>query len=805
MFQHCFASKSQRRLCRLVAVGAFSAALYVSTTVAAHELPQFDKVLHGYAKVAAQGNTMTIKGAGTGKNSVLRWHSFDVGKTMRVDFSRGNFLNLIYDKKASDIFGTVRGQTGSQLYFVNPRGINLHKGALLEAGGQVGFSTAKITPQLLNSFKQGSLINSADLSAHPFFSAQQGMGKVRLLGQVHASNLLVDAGQIIIRDASKLREATGTTPLGGKDYRAMLQSSVGRIDVGFISPDDGSAATEHYIDLKQNYEINAPTQIVEHREQIPISDESELVALKDSSASFWLTNDLNVDTNVGGTFKGKLDGAFNAITLHSKLQTADTEGGLFAKLQRAKISNLRLDGELEAAAAGGTVSAGALAGEIADSVLKNIEVSEFSVQRELKAGDAIGALSGKLTGNNSLTNVTAGFSAANAMALAGGSGTLGAISGWQQGTLGLAGVVAGLNGGTLKAIGQRESELSLADSFKAGLQSAAVTFQDDYVCTAEGSTGHLKGFLQPLFINNMERVYDGSSDNYAQLNAVSFEGTLYDEYGIAQGSTQEHTVFALADYISYDNTCYSADGNVRNAGNYSYALTNQDGFAGFYVVQPQGADGTSGAQSLNGTGYIKIHPRPLGTIEVGDAIVQEGDTLPTDIAIGGELNFAPGESLSDFNPQVVYPQGELSAGEYELGFSADGLNVNYTYTVNSGTLTVMPQPEPEPEPEPAVHPDLPPKVNLLPLPDTGALTALAVPDNVTPCDYCKGRERLQRLLPSAEDGKLSDSAATSGLDLRLVSCRELASRSLQAWQQQRRLAAASKINEKEDGAVSAEV
>ncbi len=768
------------------AVGAILGLLPLPDASAA-TLPQFDRVIHGSIERSYDdpNHPQHLLINGRGRNNVLQWHSFDIGRDQKVTFSSGNFLNLVKDKKASRIDGTLVGH-GSSVFIVNPRGITFGKDSSVDVG-RLGLSTAQPTTDMLNKFIQSSSdLNDAKLSLSSF----KGMGKVRLLGELNTQNLIVDGGQIIIRDLHSLVDEN-QHPLTPDSVT--LQSSVQRIDVGFGEADATEAQALSQAVLGQH------SDIISHQGESALSSADEAKALLSYTlqGKYWLTDNLNLQAPLADTFSGSLDGAYNHVSF-----TLAADGtapvGLFGTLQDAVIKNLALTDstiDLTAATTERKLTVGGLAGSIQDSRLEQIEINNLSLKLPATPTQlSVGALAGNADGSNTLTNVCAGFSSTTAATLS-GSANAGSLFGSLSGELKAQGLTAGLNPTQLAAVGHNASASELAASFADASVAAAAHGEEEqlaaYALTSDGTQGHLKLFMQPYFVSNFTYTYDGSSHNYEQDLCENFSAQEFDSSGdlIAR---ENITIFNPQELVSFDNAHYSSSGDVSQAGLYGYSLGQTAGtalFDGFYLVQPDDATGSPGAQTLNGEGYIQIHKRPLGTIEVGDTTMYADETPNGQVINADKLNFAPGESLDDFTLHFT-----PSRDSTKLELTIDGLSTNYSYTIHPGTLTLLQRPDPEiptqPDPQPQPKPDHSLTQNPQPEAVTPPLSsALAFSANVTPCNYCKGRERLGRLYQKPAAGALYERAAAPFYAISFITTKQLAQQSQQNFATQLQLAA----------------
>ena len=531
-------------------------------------LPQFDRVLHGNAAVEYnKGDQLAVTVTGAPGNHVLKWHSFDVGKDVTVHFNDARFLNLIADNKASSIRGRIDA-VGS-VYLVNPCGINLEQGSYVRAH-EFGISTAKLSPEFLKSFTDSDSSGAAlkDELKQTFFTPGQGqgMGKIRLLGEINANQLWADGSQLIIRDVNMVKNGSGREMLKVSADRpdvVILQSSTDRIDAGFVSPEITGSVEQHQ-DLRQLYQIKnlGSETVVEHLGEIPLSSADDFAAAFNEadgmSQKYWLTQnvDLELDEPLGGgqTFTGSLDGAYNHISYDLILPAPAPDSGTDTFLQaglftaagpEAEFSNLLIkDSSIDASAlpAGSALSVGALTGQSTGATFTNVEVSglDLTLPAALDKLQA-GALSGTLA-DSTLENVTAGFSAHSAAVLtafqdaSSDAVSIGSLAGSAAGTLTVSGMAAGLNGSSdqvfgeaqsadhalLPAIGENTTGTQIASSFAEAVQSADPSAQEPYVLNTASTEGHLKHFMQPYFVTNYEYVYDGSTHNYEKLNPFIF-------------------------------------------------------------------------------------------------------------------------------------------------------------------------------------------------------------------------------------------------------------------------------------------
>ena len=94
------------------------------------------------ATITTSKNMMNI--VGKGKNNILNWANFQIGKGETVKFNdKNNYLNLVHGVDISRIYGTISG--GDTVYLVNPNGILFGQGARLDNVGNFVASTRNIS------------------------------------------------------------------------------------------------------------------------------------------------------------------------------------------------------------------------------------------------------------------------------------------------------------------------------------------------------------------------------------------------------------------------------------------------------------------------------------------------------------------------------------------------------------------------------------------------------------------------------------------------------------------------------------
>ncbi len=103
------------------------------------------------ATITTSENMMNI--VGKGKNNILNWANFQIGKGETVKFNdKNNYLNLVHGVDISRIYGTLSG--GNIVYLVNPNGILFGQGTKLDNVGSFVASTRNISSINKEAFLQ---------------------------------------------------------------------------------------------------------------------------------------------------------------------------------------------------------------------------------------------------------------------------------------------------------------------------------------------------------------------------------------------------------------------------------------------------------------------------------------------------------------------------------------------------------------------------------------------------------------------------------------------------------------------------
>ncbi|MGN0914931.1 MAG: filamentous hemagglutinin N-terminal domain-containing protein [Succinivibrio sp.] len=603
---------------KTIAIVFIIAALSFNDAQAQIILPTGGKVIYGDTNIK-QSNTKMILISSTPKN-VIVWDSFSVGSGGTVIFDNNQYLNLVKGNQKSIIEGTVSSLRGGSFALVNPNGIEISKTGSIDSG-KVVLSTAKVTEKEVESFTQTG----------EFIPAGSGMGKIGINGTITSENLVLNGGQIIIRDIENLTFENSDS--GVKDLR--VASSTKRIDVG------GSTG----IDLNTEYGLNEEDGLVSHLGQTAISDKADFIAISDrTDGEYFLTADVDLGIisetiGRGSPFTGSLDGAFNEITykLEFNPATSGSNAGLFDSLNGAKISNLRISNpEITLNAPYQNQLVGGLAGVVTDSMITNVEVNKLTV-KFIRSNDPVviaGGLAGKVTSatdGNYFENVSAGFSTATQDTLfSTDRHTAGTLFGVALGESRIHGQVFGKTAyyydltAPLNAIG-RGGILGVSDNYD--------TEDGLYLKTDEHL--HLKDFYLPYFVGSDE------SFDIADLISYNYKDSLDNPY-----YSHASLVNVSCDYL----------GDIDREGVFSHNYTSEDGR--FFFIK-DGKASSRVTQTVTVTDASKAEETPLLPDE-GGLPDNSGSTInpdfPKDDVIQGvddiEESLVPDISGSTINPSL---------------------------------------------------------------------------------------------------------------------------------------------------------
>ena len=125
-------------------------------------------------------------------NNVINWKSFDVSENSTVQFDNGlkehNYLNLIHDTKASEIYGNIEG--GNNVYLINPNGF------LFGSNSSVNVGNLYISTQALYD------VNASDFETkgiNPLSIPETNLvGNIVNLGTIQANKVVLEGNNVTL-------------------------------------------------------------------------------------------------------------------------------------------------------------------------------------------------------------------------------------------------------------------------------------------------------------------------------------------------------------------------------------------------------------------------------------------------------------------------------------------------------------------------------------------------------------------------------------------------------------------------------
>lgn len=151
-----------------------SLALAAYTTTAVMAMPQGGVIVGGNGNISASGNSMTV--AQQTQNLFVNWDKFSVSKGEKVQFTGPQdfaVLNRVVGHEESKIYGEISATNRGNVYLINPNGILIGDGAVINTGSFVA-STKDVVdvPSFIASGKvnfkgdaQGNIINLGAIKA----------------------------------------------------------------------------------------------------------------------------------------------------------------------------------------------------------------------------------------------------------------------------------------------------------------------------------------------------------------------------------------------------------------------------------------------------------------------------------------------------------------------------------------------------------------------------------------------------------------------------------------------------------------
>lgn len=555
----------------------------VKSAYSAAALPTGEKIIHGEVSVSRGPNSMFI--SSNSDRNVISWHDFSVAKGNSVIFSGtdATYLNIVKSSNISVIDGNVSSIGNNNIYLINPNGINVGITGSFKANNAI-LSTSKLTQENVDNF-----IDTGD-----FEFTKKGMGKVKLIGTLHAENTLIDGSQVIIRDISNIKLSTGVLdsvkPL--KDTLS-IHSSINRIDIG----------SSKKVDLEKELGLTKEDGLYDHTDKTAVSTKEEFLNIaSDPAGSYFITNDIDLgalNSAITGTndFTGKIDGAFNSITysLEGKGTNLEQNVGLFSTLNGSTIENLKIKNpSISVSSPENSTYIGGLAGVIKASTLKNVEVDGLTLSFSNLGNKKIyaGGLAGLATydgASSNFENVSAGFSTKT-----------------QKHLFTRDNYIFG------SVLGELKDEINLT-----GANFGKTDFSDDYSEGVINATGYSQATA------TIDNEYQHNSGEFIKANGYYQNSGFFIPYFIDDDKifvtdtfdkvynydelVGNNKYFNLNDYVDLS---YKYAFGMQKEGSYNHEYSSKNGGQTFYFVK-------DGNKSETATHTISIEA-PMGKIEADD-------------------------------------------------------------------------------------------------------------------------------------------------------------------------------------------
>jgi len=329
----------------------------------------------------------------TQRNNVVDWQDFSVAKDEMVRFDGGNktnnYLNLVSGGNTSHIDGAIQG--GKDVYIVNPNGVIFGNSASVDVGS-LYVSTRPIADVDLSTV--GDTTTTTDMT--PLANAVSMSGNAAAIvnmGDVQATSVSVEGGNIILADVNRIKTADGSavnTNVTIKNIGATTGISLGHSVTDVVAA--GSNADTLMNNTGAGYTYTGGNYSSANK-VVSIRNESELenVAAAGLGRNYLLIDDITLTNNhtpIGGDtpFTGNFDGQFHTI---SNVNVPSTNyGGLFGYTSGGTVKNLGVQGgSITAANDGGIV------GKAQSTTVKNVFNNGTSINRQ-NASSTIGGIVG---------------------------------------------------------------------------------------------------------------------------------------------------------------------------------------------------------------------------------------------------------------------------------------------------------------------------------------------------------------------------------------------------------------------------
>ena len=360
-----------------------SLALAAYTTTAVMAMPQGGVIVGGNGNISASGNSMTV--AQQTQNLFVNWDKFSVGKGEKVQFAGPqNFavLNRVVGHDESKIYGQINAANNGNVYLINPNGILIGDGAVINAGSFVA--------------------STKDVVDIPNFIAS---GKVNFKGDAQGN--IINLGAI---KADRIEMHGDTISLKAANVNKNFDAPQILIDANFVHAGVRDGETTAEVDSK----LGVTSEVFKLKDTM----QEIRQAFKDDDGKYMLSQDDLTEENWGGDAPSMNSGeAIDGLgyTVGNKKITATYDAGIFGFIScDVSVDNFTFDNINVIATAKNSTGAGTLASWIdGDGVrIANVTVSNGSVTGYNNVGGLIGYSDAFNNGNkffnvhNINTNVT---------------------------------------------------------------------------------------------------------------------------------------------------------------------------------------------------------------------------------------------------------------------------------------------------------------------------------------------------------------------------------------------------------------
>ena len=294
--------------------GVCSVLLPVRVALAAPVMPTLDyKGASAFVTIDDKTTVNTMNITSTKTNNVLKWIDFSIGKGGAVNFTDAhNYLNYVTGHGRSEIYGKLTGKTGSNIYLVNPNGILIGNGAVVNVGN-LYLSTHDLV-------KSGNLTDYDTAVGALFQNGNTATGDVINLGTLNANTLEVEGNDITFKNVANV------VPKDNATVNVNLRAG-GEVHVGYAPYDQKATSvnptqytdgdtTKKTIDYSKWNSFSVENNVKrldglaigtnKYTEYMLVRNTSELQNMQNNlSGNYMLANDIdfNDDSNFTNGFK----------------------------------------------------------------------------------------------------------------------------------------------------------------------------------------------------------------------------------------------------------------------------------------------------------------------------------------------------------------------------------------------------------------------------------------------------------------------------------------------------------------------